>query len=174
VKLDDVLVEVLENTTLDNKKMLENFKELMIPENNMKTIKMSELFERWMKYVENNVETDGLEVCFDDEPTYYAVEVNYEVERADKRSWASVEYATITFECEHDKEMNFIVKIHKWDHDSNWRIDYDRTPGLSSLRYISEFDIFLMKLKQSHVELILDEEDGSEEVTPEERPEPSY
>jgi hypothetical protein len=175
VKLDDVLTEVLTHATLDNKKMLENFQTLMIPEKDMKRIKMSELFERWMKYVEGNVETDGLEVVYDDEPTYEYVGVRFEVKKEDKERWSSIQYATIIFECDHDEEMNFIVKIHQWDYDKEgWKIDYDRIPDMSSLRYINEFDVFLMKLKQQHIDLILDEEEGSEEVEPEQKPEATF
>lgn len=44
LKLDAALVEILQNTTLDNRKMLENFKDLMITEER-KTIKVSEIFD---------------------------------------------------------------------------------------------------------------------------------
>lgn len=73
-KLDSVLVDVLKNSALENKKLLENFKDLMIREDR-KEIKVTELFEVWKKYVAKNVETDGLEIDFDDRPSYEYVEI---------------------------------------------------------------------------------------------------
>src|SRR5690606_29777527 len=47
-KLDSVLVDVLKNTALENKKLLTNFRELMVHEER-KEIKITELFEEWKK-----------------------------------------------------------------------------------------------------------------------------
>ena len=43
-------------------KLLENFKELMIEDEEKKIINTSELFERYCKYVAANVDTSDLEV----------------------------------------------------------------------------------------------------------------
>lgn len=174
-KLDSVLVDVLKSSALENKNLLENFKELMIPDER-KEIKVSELFEDWMKHVEKNVETDGLEICYDGEPTYENVEVRLEVEYTEGRSWSDFEYAVLVFECDHDEKMNVEIKIHRWkkfDKDK-WTIDYDATHNVNSLRYLDGFEILLMKLKQNGTKLILDKDFCSDEVEPEARPEPSY
>lgn len=176
VKLDSVLVDVLQNSVLDNKKMLENFKNLMIPEE-MKTIKVTELFERWMKYVEQNVETDGLEVCYEDgPPTYEYVDVRFEVEYNEERSWSSVKHAVLIFECEHDEKMNFEIGIHTWSKydKGEWTIERHSIHDINSLRHLDEFSIFLMKLNQNGTKLILDSDSEGDEIKPDKEPEASF
>ena len=174
-KLDSVLVEVLKSSALENKKLLENFKDLMIPEEE-KTIKATDLFERYMKYVAKNVKTDGLEICYDDEPTYENVEVSFEVEYNEGRSWSDFERAILYFECEHDEAMNFEIKINRWKKfdKEEWTIDYDSVHSINSLRHLGEFEIQLMKLKQNYTKLILDSDGENDEVEPDAKPEPSY
>ncbi|MBV5122223.1 hypothetical protein [Bacillus halotolerans] len=176
-KLDHVLVEVLQNTTLENRNLLNNFKELMSEEAAAeKTIKLSDLYAKWMNYVAKNVETDGLEVEFDDGPEYEAVEVSVNVERNEDRTWSIFEYATIFFECDHDEEMNFEIPIslYKNGKDKEWDLKYNSVHDLKSLRHLNEFEILLMRLSQNGVGIILDIEWENDEVTPEEEPEPSF
>lgn len=175
VKLDSVLVEILQNTAVDNKKMLENFKELMTPKE--EKIKASELFEKWIKHVEKNVETDGLEVEYDDGVSYETVHVTMEVEEDESRSWSSFKHATLIFECEHDEEMNFAIRLSKYTggrKGEDYDISYDRAPDIKSLRYISDFEVYLMALAQSNTQLTLDKTYDSEDVRPEKEPEPSF
>jgi len=176
VKLDSVLVDVLKNSALENKRMLENFKELMTVDEKRKTIKVSELFEVWSKYVAANVETDGLEVEYDSEPYYEHVEVSFNVEYDSDRSWSSFKYGTLTFECEHDESMNFAIRLSRWSEakDENWDMQYDSVHDLKSLRYLNEFEIFLMKMNQSSIKVELDDEFGNDEITPDKEPEGSY
>ncbi|MCY7819011.1 hypothetical protein [Bacillus inaquosorum] len=175
-KLDYVLVEVLQNTTLENRNLLNNFKELMSEEAAEKTVKLSDLFAKWMNYVAKNVETDGLEVEFDDGPEYEAVEVSVNVERNEDRSWSSFEHATILFECDHDEEMNFEIPIsfYKNGTDKEWDLRYNSVHDLKSIRHLNEFEILLMRLSQNGVGIILDIEWENDAVTPEEEPEPSF
>jgi hypothetical protein len=174
-KLDTVLVDILKSSALENKKMLENFKELMIPEP-QKTVNVTELFEYWMKHVAKNVETDGLEINYEEEPTYENVEVRFDIEFLEGRSWSDFEYALIAFECDHDEKMNFELKIHRWKKydKEQWTIDYDATHNLNSLRYLNEFEVLLMKLKQNSTRLILDSHGDEDEVEVEARPEIDY
>ncbi|MEK3776656.1 hypothetical protein MHB85_19340 [Paenibacillus sp. FSL K6-4396] len=175
-KLDSVLVDVLQSSALENKKLLENFKELMIPEQD-KTIKATELFERWKEYVEGNVETDGLEVCYEDgPPTYEYVSVSFEVDYNEERSWSDMRNAVLVFECEHDSEMNYQIRIHNWKKfdKEEWTIDYKSVHDINSLRHLDEFAIFLMKISQNGTKLILDSDGDSDEIEPEEKPEASF
>lgn len=174
-KLDAVLVEVLKNSALEHKQMLDNFKELMIPAP-AKEINLTELFKSWMEHVAKNVETDGLEICYDDDVSYENVDVRFEVDFLERRSWSDMEYAHVVFECDHDEKLNFELKIHRWtkyDKDK-WTIDYEATHNLNSLRYLSEFEILLMKLKQNGTKLILDSHGDEDEVEPEAKPEATY
>ncbi len=175
VKLDSVLVEVLKNTASENKELLSNFKELMIVEEE-KTIKVTDLFEKWKEYVAKNVDTDDLEIDYDDEPTYECVEVELEVHEDEERSWNSFKYATLVFECEHDKEMNFAIRLSRYNGSSRegWDIHYDRVPDLKSLRYLNDFEILLMRLEQNRTTLILDSTYEDDEVRPEKEPEVTF
>ncbi len=176
VKLDTVLTEIVNSTSLvENKKILENFKELMI-EDGRKVIKTSELFEQWCNYVAANVETNGLEVNTDDEPTYESVECTMEVEYEAGCSWSDFEKANIVFECEHDEDMNFSIPITRWQKydGEKWDIDYRCNPDISSLRYMNSFEVFLCSLKRSFCKLQIDDNSAEEGITPEAEPEANY
>jgi len=176
VKLDDVLAEVLKNTTTDNKDMLNNFKELMSVDEKMKEIKLSDLFTKWTKYVAENVDTSDLEVCYDDNVSYENVDVCFNVDYYQENDWSSFEYAVLTFECEQDEEMNFSIRLSRWKNgrDKGWDITYDKVNDLKSLRDISQFEILLMKLKQNFTKLIIDEDSDSDEIEPEAKPEATF
>jgi uncharacterized protein Yka (UPF0111/DUF47 family) len=60
-KLDSVLVEVLKDTTLENKKLLENFKELMISEEILREVKITQIYETWCDYCKKNIDRDKIE-----------------------------------------------------------------------------------------------------------------
>ncbi|USK23810.1 hypothetical protein [Bacillus altitudinis] len=172
-KLDHVLVETIKEASFDNRTLLENFKNLMIEEKE-KTMKLSDLFEKWKEYVAKKVETDGLEVEFDDGPEYEAVEVRVEVERNEDRSWSIFEHATIFFECEHDEKMNFEVPISLYKREEQWDLQYRSNKELKSLRHLNDFEILLMRLSQNAVQLDLDIEYEDDQVTPDEKPEPTF
>lgn len=176
IKLDTILTEILNNTSIpDNRKILENFKTLMI-EDTTKCIAASELFKRWCDYVAENVSTRNLEVYFEDGPTYEPVDCSMHIEYEKGYSWSSFENAKIIFECLQDEEMNFCIPISrrkKLDGD-NWDIDYKEDPTINSLRFVSDFEIILLKLKRSFCKLMIDDEDIEEEIEPEAEPEASF
>ncbi|TVY09853.1 hypothetical protein [Paenibacillus cremeus] len=176
VKLDNVLVEVLKNSSLENKKILGNFKSLIEPQDELKTIKVSELYEKWMKYVAENVKTDDLEINYDEGVSYEPVEVSYNIDYNEDKSWSSFEYAVLNFECEHDEEMNFTIRLSRWKKDKKegWDIGFDQEHTLKSLRHLNDFEIYLMKLTQNYTKLIIDEDGSSDEVIPDKEPEASY
>lgn len=175
-KLDSVLVEVLKSSAVENKRLLSNFKELMVFDYGKKTIKASELYEAWCKFVAKEVNTDELEVEYDDGVSYEPVEVSLDIEYQDRRSWSSFEDATLILECEHDEKMNFEIRLSRWEEtkDKTWSINYKQCHELHSLRYLNKFEIFLMKLDQVGIKLEIDTECESDEITPEKEPEVSY
>jgi len=172
LKLDTVLVEILQNTTLDNKNILENFKDLMTLEDR-ETIKVSEIFDKWMDYVAKEVDTSDLEVEFDDGPEYEYVNVTMEVVYDETRSWSNFKHATIVLECEHDEELNREIRISEFM-SYGWDINSTPITNISSLRGIDKFSIFLMRLAQSGTKIIIDEEYVDEGVRPEAEPEASF
>lgn len=173
-KLDSVLVDVLESSALENKKLLENFKELMSHEKTQ-DIKLTELFGKWTEYVSENIDTDGLEIDYDDEPTYEYVEVSMEFERQGERDWLKHERAIVLFECEHDEKMNVAIPISRFtDINEKWSIGYQSPKDLRSLRNLSAFETFLMKLSQTYSRIIVDSEYETDEVEPKEKPEAEF
>lgn len=173
VKLDDVLAEVLQEATLPHQELLRKFKDLMVPET-AKEIKVTDLFEMWMKHVGENVETDGLEIDYDDTPSYELVEVTMNIEKEDRPDWSSFEYGSLLFECEHDEKMNFAIHLSRYEKDKEWSMSYRKSPEIRSIRYLSDFEILLMRLDQAGTKLILDSEYESEHVRPEQEPEVTF
>lgn len=174
-KLDGVLEEILKETTQDNKKLLKNFKGLMAS-SEVKEIKVTELFSKWINFVSKNVDTDDLDVDTDDEPTYEAVNVHFEIERNEERSWSCFDHAILVFECDQDEELNFEIPILRFTKSLNegWSIDYKRISDIQSLRYLNEFEILLMSLHQQGTKLIIDSEEDEDEVIPEKRPKMTF
>lgn len=176
VKLDSVLVDVLKNCALDNKKILTNFKELITEGGINEVMKVSELFNKWTEYVAKNVETTGLQIDYDDGVSYARVPVEINVEYDEGREWSSYEYATLIFECEHDGEMNFELKLYRWKEDKEkmWTIDYKTACDITSIKNLNEFEIFLMKLNQNRTKIEIDTEFEEDEVAPEAEPEADF
>lgn len=174
-KLDSVLVEILKKSTIDNKKMLENFKDLMTVEER-KTIKVSEIFDIWKNHVAKRIDTSELEVVFDDGVSYEWPEVTLEVEYEEERSWSCFKYAKLVFECEKDEEMNLEIRLSRYENsrDKGWNISYKNAHDISSLRRLDELEIFLMRLDQAGTKVEIDTEYESDEVEVEAEPEASF
>lgn len=176
-KLDSVLTNILKETTKDNRKILSNFQKLMSVKSDKKIVKVSEVFDKWCDFVINNVETNGLEINYDDGVSYEPVGVSYEFERSEKKDWLSLENGRIIFECEQDTNMNICIEVCRWsdiDKESMWNIknnSVDSIFDLKSLRYLDEFKLYLMSLEQGGIKIKLDEEYLDNEVIPEKEPE---
>ena len=178
LKLDAVLTSIINQTSLvDNKHILESFSQLM-KEPESDTIKLSEIFEKYQEYVSKNVDTDGLEAnCEDGDPYYDYVEVNMETEHEEERYFRrSYDYATVIFSCEHDpkEELTYTLKLYKDEDKTEWRImgtRYNQIIDFNSLRNISDFEIFLIRLDRGFVKIEMDVENDSQEVEPEAKPE---
>ena len=180
VKLDYVLTDILKATKIDNRKILENFKGFMLMEEVPKEIKVSDIYHRYMKYVADNVDTYGLEVVFDDGPSYEYVETEMEIEEEEGRSWSSFKYAKLFMECkkkdEEQEDLNVEVSLSRWNKDKEnvWSISFSRQLDLTSLRYMDDFTIYLIKLAQNGTKVIVDTWSESDEVIPSKEPEPTY
>lgn len=174
-KLDTVLTEIVNSTSLaDNKEILENFKGLM-KEPETKEIKLSEIFEQYCRHVAGNVNTDDLEACCDDgEPYYEHVSAQMEVEHEDKR-WFKSTYddCVVRFICDEDENLNCQIKLYKHTNKDKWMIlNYNDSVDISSLRELGGFKVFLMTLYRAFTEIVLDvESDSDDDIEPEEKPE---
>lgn len=160
-KLDSVLTEIVNNTTLaDNKKMLENFKELM-KEPEIKEVNLSDIFERYCEHVTKNVNTYELEACCDNgEPYYEHVTASMEVEHEDKGCFkSSFDNCIVKFICEENEELNCQIRLCKGADEKNWDfMGYGDSIDINSLRNLSDFEVFLMTLKRGFVDIVMDEE----------------
>lgn len=177
-KLDTVLTELVNSDAcIGNKKILENFKVLMT-EPDAKEIKLTDLFNAWIKWCEKEIDTDGLEIDYDDSPSYCSVECIMRYEEEDKPSWSSIQRAVITFENEHDEKLNVEILISKWVWDSGEEEPYTLTLfsdiAISSLKNLDEFQLLLLRLARAGTAIVIDEEYDSGDIYPEKEPEASF
>lgn len=177
-KLDSVLTEIVNSDTcIGNKKILENFKDLMT-EPEYKQINLTDLFELWIKRCEKDIDTDGLEVVFDDGPSYECVECGMRFEEQYNPSWSSLRMAMIVFENEHDESLNIEIPVSRWEWNSEkkepWKISLSKEVQLSSLRYLNDFQVLLLRFDRAHTEIIIDKKYCDGEIRPEEEPEASF
>lgn len=177
-KLDTVLTEIVNSDNcLSNKKILKNFKDLCTAPD-QKEIKLTDLFKVWIKWCEKEIDTDDLEICYDDGVSYSPVECDMRYEKEDKPSWSSNQRAVITFENEHDEKLNVEIPVSKWIFDSGREEPYTLTAfgdvTISSLRYLDEFHLLLMRLARAGTAIIIDKDFDDGEIYPEKEPEASF
>ncbi|WP_045144351.1 hypothetical protein [Clostridium butyricum] len=160
-KLDSVLVDVLKNSALDNKKLLENFKTLMVGESIPEEIKMSDIFKKWCKYCENNV--DKSELDLDYEGGY--INVSFSIEDV-SNDWSNYKTLIVTFECEEDEDLRFEFSIQTWRKNENekYSSNYKRPCELNSLRHLNDFDMLLLQVSQGYENIVLDSDGDSDEI----------
>ena len=173
-KLDLVLTELVNSDTcMANKQILENFKSLMT-EPEQKEIKVTDLFKAWIKQCNKDINTDDLEIKYDDGASYCSVECEMSVEELDKPSWSSLQRAVITFENEHDEALNIEIPISKWIWDSGkedpYTLSISNDVRISSLRRLNEFQILLLRLERDSTTIIIDKDNYYDEIHPEAEP----
>lgn len=175
VKLDCVLAEILKRTSLDNKKILDNFKELMVDSEFPKVVKLSDIFNQFKRFVSKNINTSKLEVNYDDGVSYEYASVSMEVEHEEKRAWSSssFEYAKAIFECEKDESLNFEIRLSKFM-KYGWSLSAEIDTSIASLRRLDELKIYLLKLKQSGADIEIDSDYLEDDVEVEAKPEASF
>jgi hypothetical protein len=177
-KLDSVLTEIVNSDfCIGNKKVLENFKNLMIkPE--QKETKLTDLFNAWIKQCERDIDTDGLDIDYDDVVSYQSVECEMRFELEDKPSWSSIQRAVITFENEHDEKLNVEIPVSKWIWDSGKEEPYTLSAykdlTISSLRNLSEFEVLLLRLSRAGTAIVIDKEYDNSYIQPEKEPEAEF
>lgn len=174
-KLDSVLTEIVNSDfCIGNKKLLENFKDLMM-EPEQKEIKLTDLFKAWIKQCERDIDTDDLDIDYDDGVSYQSVECEMRFELEDKPSWSSTQRAVITFENEHDKNLNVEIPVSKWIWNSRneepYTLSVYKDLTISSLRNLSEFNVLLLRLSRAGTAIIIDKEYDVDYIQPEKEPE---
>ena len=177
-KMDTVLTEIVNSDNcMADKKILENFKALMI-EPEQKEIKVTNLFEQWIKWCENDIETSDLEINYDDGVSYQSVSCEMRVEEQDKPSWSDFQRAVIVFGNEHDEELNVEIPISKWlnstINDGEYKLDFTKDIVISSLRRLNDFQVLLLRLERAGTKIIIDKEYDDSYIQPEAEPEASF
>lgn len=175
VKLDTVLTDLVNEISLkDNRIILDNFKELMTED--VADIKISDMFEKWCRFVADNVDTSGLDVEFGDGPYYESVDVELEVKEIENRMRSSFERYMVYFTCEQDENMNIQFEISRWSgiKDEEYTISDFSDYTIRSIRYLDDMQIFINKLCRNKTKIIIDIENANDYITPEKEPEASY
>jgi hypothetical protein len=173
-KLDAVMIDVIKAVAGSNNRLLDNFKDLMDTTEVPKQIMVSEIFDEWIKYAEDNINTSGLEVITDDKPHYESTDAIMEVKEIEQPRYSSREKAIIKFESEHDEEVNWTVPLWKWDGDKDWKIDNSATLDICSLSSTNVFSVYIMRLMQAGTKITLDAMSDSGDIDPTEEPEASF
>lgn len=177
-KLDSVLTEIVNSDfCIGNKKILENFEKLML-EPEQKEIKLTDLFKAWVKQCEKDIDTDGLDIDYDDVVSYQSVDCEMRFELEDKSSWSSCQRAVITFQNEHDANLNVEIPVSKWiwrnGKEEPYTISCYKDLTISSLRNLSEFEVLLLRLSRADTAIIIDKEYDSDCICPDKEPEASF
>lgn len=160
VKLDSVLTEIINNTTLaDNKTILENFETMMkAPVESLSTVPLSKIYDEYKTLVSKNIDTDNLEIDLDDSPHYYDATTNMELEACEK-SWfgSSSDQMRVKFSCDEDADLNCEIALRKRRKDGKYEIAEDTVPlDVRSLRNLNRFEVFIQCLKRSWSKIEVD------------------
>lgn len=160
-KLDSVLVDVLKDSALENKKIIENFSVLLSSDSVPEKINISEIYKKWCDYCKGGIDKDNIE-DFDCDGGYINTTLSVEEVSSD---WSNYERHIVRFECKEDEDFNVEFMIKRWKkYDDNHTLDWEKKNDLRSLRYLNEFDMFVMKLDQAYSKIILDTECESDEI----------
>lgn len=178
VKLDEVLAQIVEQSALaDNRRLLENFKNLMV-EPVEGTITLESLFDSYCEFVAENVDVSGLEVDTEDEPTYEPVNALAEVVEDERPLLfaSSFENANLYLHVDGSEDLCFGVRLTRWKHDceDGFTISYDAVPTVPGLSAISGFEVQLLRLQKSRVRLVCGERLLEASVTPNRTPDISF
>ncbi|WP_253200717.1 hypothetical protein [Clostridium sp. CF012] len=161
VKLDSVLVDVLKDSTLENRKLLENFKELMTIEENLKDIKITQIYKKWCEYCTEKIDSEKID-GYDYEGGYINTSLDVEEVSSD---WSNYEKHIVRFECEEDKDLNIEFILTRWkEFDKTHRLDWKKTNELSSLKHLNKFDMFMMKIDQAFSKIEIDDSSTNDEI----------
>ena len=164
VKLDVVLTEIINSTNLvDNKEILGNFKSLMI-EPDKDAISLKDVFEKYKEYVSENVDTSKLEVFTDDEPRYQNVTAEVTVDTRDNIFGGR--FCDLVFKCEEDEKLTKEIHLYESKNNIFGITRFKSELDINSLRYVDEFDIFMMRLDRAFCDItdLIDMYDDDVEV----------
>lgn len=87
-----------------------------------------------------------------------------------------MDYAKIIFKCEKDEDMNFEIRISRYNggKKEGWSTIHRNITDIHSLRHIKEMDLLLMKLDRANTSIIIDAEYEDDEVEVNAEPEADF
>ena len=172
VKLDAVLAEIINSTNLvDNKEILGNFKSLMT-EPDKDAISLEDVFEKYKEYVSKNVDTSDLEVYTDDELRYQNVTAEVDVNIRDNIFGGR--FCDLVFKCEEDEKLTKVIHLYESKSNRFCITRFESELDINSLRYVDEFDIFMMRLDRAFCDITDIMEMHDDEVEVEAEPQASW
>ena len=172
VKLDAVLAEIINSTNLvDNKEILGNFKSLMT-EPDKDAISLEDVFEKYKEYVSKNVDTSDLEVYTDDELRYQNVTAEVDVNIRDNIFGGR--FCDLVFKCEEDEKLTKVIHLYESKSNRFCITRFKSELDINSLRYVDEFDIFMMRLDRAFCDITDIMEMHDDEVEVEAEPQASW
>lgn len=181
VKIEHLLNNLMKNLTHNEDRLIQNMNVLFGTEP-VKTLKTSELFKKYTDYLADNIDTSKLEVDLDDGPHYNDLIACLRTESTDHLS-GSTERKELTFTCEQDDDARIVIVLRRWTDmmdkawhieriqhgDSEWETTRNKsdltmldTP-MNNLRDLNSLDTFLLKLYYDRTELVIDQEDITDE-----------
>jgi len=160
-KLDSVLVDVLKNTALDNKKLLENFKNLMTSEDIPKVIKLTDIFDKWNEYCKKEIDKNDIEMDYDGG----YINTRFTVEDV-SNDWSIYKTYMVVFECEEDEDLKleFSIQAYEPKEDTGFTSNYKNVGDLRNLRHLNDFEILMMRISEGYKNIIVDSFEEIEEV----------
>lgn len=160
-KLDSVLVDVLKNTALDNKKLLENFKNLMTSEDIPKVIKLTNIFDKWNEYCKKEIDKNDIEMDYDGG----YINTRFTVEDV-SNDWSIYKTYMVVFECEEDEDLKleFSIQAYEPKEDTGFTSNYKNVGDLRNLRHLNDFEILMMRISKGYKNIVVDSFEESEEV----------
>lgn len=180
IKLDTILTDIVNQTSLqDNAKILENFQKLMI-EPGVEFVTLEDVFGEYKKYVSKNMETSGRDVVWDEEPYYEPIEVTAEIVEEDERPWSDFKHAVLELavaEEDQQEDLNFSIGLSRWEiayEKKGYSINYDVAPSIRGMRWLDDFEIYILRLARAGVRLLDDTQYDDDSVIAENKPEPTY
>ncbi|MDD3363232.1 MAG: hypothetical protein PHW34_16350 [Hespellia sp.] len=181
LKLESVLSEIIRASEIpEQSKILENFKCIMtdVPK---KEWTLKELLDVYKEFAAEKIDTDGMEIDYDDGVSYGYFEVSAEVSEEEDKGWykSCFTYGYLDFKVDADNDdenenIQFRVNISKFQGRDSWEINFRSSKDLDGLRYMSDFEVFLMRLSRYNCRIVGNATIESDEVLPKKEPEPSF
>lgn len=143
IKLEHLLNNVMAHVTADSSNLIDNLNTLL-DNKKIETASIDNIVDAYSKHVVKNIETDDLEIDYDDgEPRYMNLTINVNVDDHELNTISrssNIDRKRITLSCEEDEDFNTIIDISRWNENSGirdraWHIETVLTEKDNSVSY---------------------------------------